>query len=164
VIKCIASYDRPFWRDAGYSGEALSTTGAIRATFDDCNATGDHAALVGFIVGEAAKNLRDVPEDQRKQLVLGELARMHGPAAATPIAYADKDWQLEDHTGGCYVGLLAPGVLSAASCSLRTSFGRVLFAGTETAVHHVGYLEGAIESGQRVAIEVREAGYVNRAR
>ncbi len=164
VIKCIASYDRPFWRDGGYSGEALSTTGAISATFDDCNATGDHAALVGFIVGDAAKRMRDVPEEQRKQIVIGEFARMHGPQAATPIAYVDKDWQRDDHAGGCYVGLLGPGVLSAASCGLRASFGRVFFAGTETAVHHVGYLEGAIESGQRVARELCEAGYVKRAR
>jgi len=156
VIKIIAAYDRPFWREAGYSGEALSTTGAIRATFDDCNATGDHAALVAFIVGDPAKRLRDLPEPARKELVLGELARLHGPRAQTPIAYADKDWQLDEHAGGGYVGLAAPGVLSAARCNLRTAFGRVYFAGTETATHHVGYLEGAIESGQRAARELRE--------
>ncbi len=164
VIKCIAAYDRPFWREAGYSGEALSTTGAIRATFDDCNATGDHAALVAFIVGDAAKRMRDVPDHARKELVLGELAKLHGPRAQNPIAYADKDWQLDEHAGGCYVGFCPPGVLSTAGCALRAAFGRMVFAGTETAVHHVGYLEGAIESGHRVAHEIREAGYTNRAR
>lgn len=155
VIKCIASYDRPFWREAGYSGEAISTTGSIRATFDDCDAAGDHAALVAFIVGDPAKRLRDVPEDRRKHLVLDELVQLHGPRAGTPVAYADKDWQVDEHAGGCYVSLLAPGVLSAAACSLRAAFGRVHFAGTETATHHLGYLEGAIESGQRVARELR---------
>ncbi|MBA2545172.1 MAG: FAD-dependent oxidoreductase [Deltaproteobacteria bacterium] len=164
VIKCIASYDRPFWREAGYSGEALSTTGAIRATFDDCNAAGDHAALVAFIVGDAAKRLRDTPEVERKALVLGELAQLHGPQATTPIAYADKDWQIDPYSGGCYVGLLGPRALSSASCGLRTSFGRMYFAGTETAVQHVGYLEGAIESGERVAREIRESAYAARAR
>jgi len=155
VIKCVAAYDRPFWRDAGYSGEALSTTGAIRATFDDCNAGGDHAALVGFVVGDAAKRLREVSEERRRELIVGELAQLHGPRAATPIAYADKDWQVDEHAGGCYVSLLAPGVLSSAACTLRASFGRLHFAGTETAIHHVGYFEGAIESGQRVARELR---------
>jgi monoamine oxidase len=163
VIKCIASYDRPFWRDAGYSGEAFSTTGTVRATFDDCNAAGDHAALVAFIVGEPAKRIRDVPDDQRKTLVLAELAQLHGERARTPVAYADKDWQRDDHAGGCYVGLAAPGVLSSAGCGLRTSFGRMYFAGTETAVHHVGYLEGAIESGHRVARDIRESAYEVRA-
>lgn len=155
VIKCIASYARPFWREAGYSGEAISTTGTIRATFDDCNAAGDHAALVAFVVGDPAKRLRDIPEDRRKQLVLDELVKLHGPHAGTPVAYADKDWQADAHAGGCYVSLLAPGVLTSAACSLRASFGRVHFAGTETARHHIGYLEGAIESGQRVARDLR---------
>lgn len=154
VIKCIASYDRAFWREAGYSGEAISTTGAIRATFDDCNAAGDHAALVAFIVGDAALQLRDKSDAERKHLVLRELVQLHGPQAANPIAYADKDWQVDELAGGCYVGLMPPGVMSAASCGLRDSFGRIYFAGTETAVHHVGYLEGAIESGQRVAREL----------
>lgn len=154
VIKCIASYDTAFWREAGYSGEAISTTGVIRATFDDCNAAGDHAALVAFIVGDPAKQLRDAPEQRRKQLVLDELAKLHGPRAASPTAYVDKDWQLDEHAGGCYVGLAGPGVLSSAACGLRAAFGRVHFAGTETAVHHVGYLEGAIESGQRAAREL----------
>jgi monoamine oxidase len=142
----------------------LSTTGAIRATFDDCNAAGDHAALVAFIVGDAAKRLRDTSEAAREQLVLGELALLHGPQAKTPIAYADKDWQIDPHTGGCYVGLLGPGVLSSASCGLRASSGRMFFAGTETAVRHVGYLEGAIESGERVAREIRERAYESIAR
>lgn len=154
VIKCIASYATPFWREAGYSGEAISTTGTIRATFDDCNGAGDHAALVAFIVGDPAKRLRDVPEARRKQVVLDELVQLHGPRAGTPVAYVDKDWQVDEHAGGCYVSLLAPGVLSAAACSLRAPFGRVHFAGTETATHHMGYLEGAIESGQRVAREL----------
>jgi monoamine oxidase len=51
---------------------------------------------------------------------------------------------------------MAPGVMSSAGCGLRDSFGRMFFAGTETAVHHVGYLEGAIESGQRVVRELHD--------
>ncbi len=155
VIKCIASYDRPFWREAGYSGEAISTTGIVRATFDDCSRDGDHAALVAFIVGDAAKQLRDSPD--RQQRVIAELVTLHGPAAGSPIAYVDRDWQAEEWSAGCYVGVMPPGVLSEAGNQLRAVCGRLHFAGTETAVHHVGYIEGAIESGERVAREIRDA-------
>ena len=159
VIKCVASYARPFWREAGYSGEAFSTTGLVRATFDDCSPSGDHAALVAFVVGDAARQLSRrcaTPEAQRAE-VLAALARLHGPAAAAPIAYADKDWVADEWSGGCYVGVMPPGLLTEAAGALRAPAGRLHFAGTETARHHMGYLEGAIEAGERAAAEALEA-------
>lgn len=154
VIKCIASYPTAFWRERGYSGEAFSPRGLVRATFDDCSADSSHAALVSFVVGDTARELGKRTDAERKQLVLAELGRLHGPAATTPTAYVDKNWLGEEWSRGCYVGVLAPGTLSRVAAALRTPEGRLHFAGTETAVHHLGYLEGAIESGERAAREV----------
>jgi monoamine oxidase len=157
VIKCIAAYARPFWRHAGYSGEALSPAGLVRATFDATSADGVHAALVAFIVGDAARALSQASDEQRQARVVAELARLHGPAAAAPIGYADYNWLVDEWSGGCYVGLAAPRLLTDASVALRAAEGRLHFAGTETALEHVGYLEGAIESGERAAREVLAA-------
>jgi len=154
VIKCVASYERPFWREAGYSGEAFSTAGAVRATFDDCSPSGDHAALVAFVVGDAARQLARRTEAERRAAVLAELARLHGPAAGAPVSYVDKDWTTDEWAGGCYVGVMPPGLLTETAGALRAPHGRLHFAGTETARHHVGYLEGAIEAGERAAAEV----------
>lgn len=158
VIKCIAAYDRPFWREAGYSGEAFSPRGLVRATFDDCSADGSHAALVAFVVGDAARELATRPDAERRQLVLADLGRLHGAAAHTPVAYVDKNWLAEEWSSGCYVGVLAPTLLTRVAAALRRPEGRLHFAGTETAIHHVGYLEGAIESGERAAHEVLSHG------
>jgi monoamine oxidase len=157
VIKCIASYERPFWRTAGYSGEAFSTTGLVRATFDDCSPDGTHAALVAFVVGDRAKELTNVPQEERRKLVLSELGRLHGAAAHRAIAYTDKDWVADEHSAGCYVGIMPPQLLTQTSTALRAPHGRVHFAGTETATHHTGYLEGALESAERVVAEVMAA-------
>jgi monoamine oxidase len=154
VIKCIVSYARPFWREAGYSGEAISTAGLVRATFDDCSPSGDHAALVAFVVGDRAKELTRVPSEERRKLVLSELARLHGPDAHRATDYVDKDWLVDEWSAGCYVGLMAPALLSQTASALRTPHGLVHFAGTETAIHHMGYLEGALESAERVVREV----------
>ena len=35
LTKAACVYDRPFWRDAGLTGTAVSTDGFINATFDD---------------------------------------------------------------------------------------------------------------------------------
>ena len=154
VVKCIVSYDRPFWRDAGYSGEAFSTSGLVRATFDDCSPTGDHAALVAFVVGDRARELSKVPQEERRKLILAELGRLHGAKAHRPLEYTDKDWLADEWSGGCYVGLAPPNFLSQTATALRAPHGLVHFAGTETATHHIGYLEGALESAERVTREV----------
>lgn len=86
--------------------------------------------------------------------MIADVVRLHGPDAATPTAYVDRDWLAEPWSRGCYVGVMPPGLLSATAAALRSPCGRLHFAGTETAVHHVGYLEGAIESGERAAREV----------
>ena len=154
VIKCIASYATPFWREAGYSGEAFSTHGLVRATFDDSSATGDHAALVAFVIGDRAREFSKVPPEDRRRLLLRELGRLHGPKAHHPTGLVDKDWITDEYSGGCYVGVMPPRLLSEAAAGLRAPHGLLHFAGTETAVQHVGYIEGAIESGERAAIEV----------
>jgi len=154
VIKCVLAYPRAFWREAGCSGEGFAITGSVRATFDDSSPTGDHAALVAFVVGDAAKQLSRASEPERRAQVIADVVRLHGPDAATPTAYVDRDWLAEPWSRGCYVGVMPPGLLSATAAALRAPCGRLHFAGTETAVHHVGYLEGAIESGERAAREV----------
>ncbi|CAN5864741.1 flavin monoamine oxidase family protein [soil metagenome] len=157
VIKFIASYERAFWRENGYSGEALSTHGLVRATFDDCDSSGKHAALVGFVVGDRAKELSKLSADDRRPLLLAELARLHGPAAHQPIQLVDKDWLTDPHSAGCYVGVMPPKLLTEAASALRIPAGLIHFAGTETAVEHIGYIEGALESAERVVAEIGKA-------
>jgi monoamine oxidase len=50
--------------------------------------------------------------------------------------------------------VLPPGVLSRFGAALRAPIGRLHWAGSETATEWFGYMEGAIESGQRAAREV----------
>jgi len=50
---------------------------------------------------------------------------------------------------------MAPGTMTTVGSALRAPTGRLFWAGTETAVEWNGYLDGAIESGQRAAREVR---------
>ncbi len=154
VLKCIASYKTPFWREAGYSGEAFSPHGLVRATFDDCSADGTHAALVAFVVGDRARELSTVAPDDRRRLLLSDLGRLHGAKAHHPTALVDKDWLSDEWSAGCYVGVMPPRLLTESAAGLRAPYGLLHFAGTETAVEHLGYIEGAIESGERAALEV----------
>ena len=154
VIKCIVAYDRPFWRKRGFSGEALFTTGPIRAAFDDCAHDDSQAALVCFIIGAPARKFSHMSQAERQSAVTAELALAFGPEALQPTEYVDHDWLKEEWSGGCYVGLMGPGALSRLGPELRRAHGRIHFAGTETATRWAGYFDGAVESGERVASEI----------
>ena len=157
VVKCVIAYARPFWRAAGLSGEAVSNGGPLRMVFDDSSADGGWAALVGFVVGDAVAGFRALDAAARRAAVIEALVRLFGEEAASPVDYVDHDWTAERWSRGCYVGVMPPGVLTRVGAALRAPCGRIHFAGTETATRWVGYLDGAIEAGDRAAAEVLEA-------
>lgn len=154
VIKCIAAYERPFWRNRGLSGEGFSEVGPLSVTFDDSPHDGSQGALIGFILGDAARQWSGADPEARKHAVLDCWKRMFGASAANPVAYADKDWPAEEWSRGCYVGVMPPNVLTQCGEALREPCGRIHWAGTETATEYAGYLDGAVESGYRTADEV----------
>lgn len=157
VVKCIVEYARPFWRERGYSGEAISDGSPIRATFDACNQDGSFCGLVAFVIADGAREFGQLPEAERKDRVVEHLTRLFGTQAKKAKAYTDMDWSQERFSKGCYVGLMRPGVLTEAGRALRAPANLVHFAGTETATRWCGYFDGAIEAGERAADEVLAA-------
>jgi len=157
VIKCVAFYETPFWRQAGYSGEALGDIGAVKLVFDDSPEDGSHGALVGFFMGKDARHFSGKSKEERKKAALESFTRFFGPPAATPIDYVDQDWPAERWSRGCYAATMGPGTLTAHGAALRAPVGRIHWAGTETARVWMGYMEGAVEAGERAADEVKAA-------
>lgn len=157
VIKCIALYERPFWRERGFSGEVIRDAGAIGYALDATKAGGGPPALVGFMEGAPARASSGGDPEERRRTVLAELARYFGEAALAPVAYFDQDWAAEPWTRGCSAGFAVPGALSRYGHALRAPCGRIHWAGSETAREWFGYMEGAIESGERAAAEIFEA-------
>lgn len=153
TIKCLAAYERPFWRDDGLSGEVVSD-GDVSVTYDNTGADGRTPAIVAFVVGAHARRWSTRSADQRRDMLITALTRWFGPQAAHPVFYEDKDWSADPWSGGCPVGVLPPGALTSAAATLRDPAGCLHFAGTETAVEWTGYMEGAAESGERAAQEV----------
>ena len=154
IVKVVLFYERAFWREAGLSGEALSDAGPCRAFFDDTSHDGRHAALVGFIVADAARQEAAQDPADRKARVVAQAVRLFGAAAGAPTGYAEKDWCADPWSGGCYVGVMPPGLLTRTREALRAPIGRMHFAGTETATRWAGYFDGALEAGARAAAEV----------
>jgi monoamine oxidase len=156
-VKCMAFYDEPFWRAEGLSGSAVSDPGPCSIVFDNSPPDGKPGIVVGFLEGHWARELGLVDADQRRSAVLDGFARLFGPRAARPERYLERNWADEDWSRGCYVGYTPPGVLTAHGPALRAPIGPIHWAGTETATVWNGYMDGAIQSGERAAREALAA-------
>jgi monoamine oxidase len=151
TIKCIALYDESFWRKDGFSGEVVSDGNPLTVVFDNTTSCGQ-AALLGFIVGEPARAL-SCPK-KRRQAVLASFARWFGEKALDPVDYFEKDWSRDPWARGCPIGFSSPKTLSMHGSALRKPCGKVYWAGTETATQHMGFMDGALQAGERAAMEV----------
>jgi len=152
-IKYMATYERPFWRDAGLSGDAVSDGDTILTVMDNCTHDAQVPALVAFAVGDTAKQWSHRSANERRAAVVRELARLFGPQAASPTAFHEMNWLAEPYSGGCYIAVPQPGDLMAIGDALRRPCGRIHWAGSETATVWPG-VDGAVQSGQRAANEV----------
>jgi monoamine oxidase len=157
VIKCLAIYDEPFWRLDGLSGSATSAAGPLTIAFDNSPTDGSPGILVGFLEGRPARELGRRSEEERRDAVLANLVRIFGSEAARPVRYLERNWAEEEWSRGCYVGYTPPGVLTSYGPALREPIGPLHWAGTETATVWNGYMDGAIQSGERAAREALAA-------
>ncbi len=154
AVKCFVRYKTTFWRDKGLSGEAASGDGPLSVTFDQSNEDGSSPCLLAFVGGKYARTWHQRDPDERRQLVIRKLADYFGDEALEPVAYAERDWASEPWSGGGPVAIFAPGALSTHGPALRDPVGRIHWAGTETAQLCMGFMEGAVSSGERAAAEV----------
>lgn len=151
VIKCHAVYDAPFWREAGLSGRAESDAGPCGVTCDNSTPGEEAGVLTGFILGSDARRWGQASAAERGRAVLESFARFFGKEALAPRAYAECDWGAEAYARGGYAGIPTPGFFLDHGPALQEPFGRVHWAGAETAAAWSGYMEGAVESGGRAA-------------
>jgi monoamine oxidase len=155
VIKCMAVYDAPFWREDGLNGMTTSDTGPVKLTYDNSPPDGDPGVLLGFIEGQDARDLLAASEEERRAAVVECFVRYFGAAAESRMTgYVEKSWAADPWSRGCYGGVMPPGAIVGYPNVVRRPAGPIHWAGTETATEWGGYMDGAIQSGQRAAAEV----------
>lgn len=155
VYKAIAVYDRPFWRQRK-GGELIVLDGPGSGVFDTSPPDGPGHLCV-LIGGPAARQLDGLTVDERQRAVLGPLVGHIGSEVLQPVSWHEKSWHTDEYVGGGYTVLPVVGTTDGLPPLPSAPVGNIHWAGTETASDHPGYIEGAIESGLRVAQEVAEA-------
>ena len=154
LLKATAVYGKPFWRDAGLNGTVVSYDGPVQVTYDGSPPDGSPGVIFGFIGGDLAREFKRMSRTAQRAAVLQNFTKYFGPAAANPKQFFVSDWPGERWSRGGPVGFTSPGALVAYGPALREPVRRIHWAGTETSGYWVGYMDGAIRSGERVAAEV----------
>ncbi|KAF7250943.1 Amine oxidase [flavin-containing] B [Varanus komodoensis] len=108
-----------------------------------------------FILTRKAFKLAELSKEERKRKICELYAKVFGSEEALhPVHYEEKNWSEEQYSGGCYTAYFPPGIMSQYGRVIRQPAGRIYFAGTETATQWSGYMDGAVQAGERAAREV----------
>ena len=150
AIKFTLEYDQPFWRNQGYSGMLYSHAGIITEMYDHTNFEEDKFALTGFLTPGAAA----YPAEVRKEFVLNQLGDLLGVQAQNGMVYFDKVWTDEFILAGNPI--IPRPHHNHGHRLLQQSYlnGKLLFAVSESATQHGGYMEGAVTAAQSVAEKI----------
>ncbi|CAG5129943.1 unnamed protein product [Candidula unifasciata] len=163
MTKVIVTYEKAFWRCKNQSGQIVSDggeatvagcpLGPLSITYDATSYNGC-PALVGFLGGEAAVCWTTQTAKIRQKAVLDHFAVFFGPEVFTFLDYIEKNWNDEPFSWGAPVSYITPGGSANFAKAIRRPDGRIHFAGTETATSWSGYMSGAVQAGERSALEV----------
>jgi monoamine oxidase len=160
--KVVIAYDRPFWREAGQSGNAFVTheQAVIGEIFDACDQDSAKAALGGFIA---------LSPELRESFSLGLPILMDNQIQQVFGAVLDEgeqhylDWATEPHTCSDLDRTSQPAEhADVGNPMLRRAIwdGKLFLGGSETAARGAGYLEGALEAARRIERALmRAAGF-----
>jgi monoamine oxidase len=154
VIKFWVAYPTPFWRQLGFNGSIVRDDRVVSPCFDVSPPEGKPGLIAGFFEADHAIHVGDFDTEQRRDLVLAMLAEHFGEQALNPLEYIDVDWSKEEWSKGCYGAFAPPGVMSHFGDLIRAPHRLIHWAGTETATQWAGYIEGALQAGERAAQEV----------
>jgi monoamine oxidase len=156
VVKCMAIYDEPFWRNEGLSGQGTSDTGPAKLTFDNSPPDGSPGVLLGFLEGRRAREFGRLGAQERRAAVVAGFARLFGSRAARPDAYVERLWAEEEWSRGCYGCHMPTGAWTAYGPALREPVGPIHWAGAEYSTVWNGYMDGAVRSGELAAAQALE--------
>lgn len=156
VIKLVAVFPTPWWRSHGLRGAIFRPKGPFYAT-QDLSPSDGTGVLVGFVSGPVAAKYHALPVEQLRDVFEKHLRESFGRLDEEIAEVFYHDWISDELTRGGYVAVVGPGQWHHHPNGLAPSVGNVHFAGTETAREWRGYIEGALEAGERTARTVLQA-------
>jgi len=152
-------YKKPFWRDKGLSGWIFQIKGPVLWAYDNSPEDLSFGVINAFVHNGLLASDPKVAESELTRIYAEAL----GDEALHPLAYHDRDWGKADQWTLTCVSPMPPGFLTQYGEALHPSVGRLIWSGTETADIWAGYMDGAVRSGHKAALQALQASATGRA-
>jgi len=156
VTKVMIQYRKRFWNEIGWNGRIGSDLPIGYAWHATSHLESEDGILTVYTGGEPGVKLSALSDEARMRVAAGELEKLF-PGSSGLIEHTETmAWINEPFTRASYMAL-APGDVLKHWKTLFEPAGRLFFAG-EHATAIQGFMEGAVESGQRAAANIISSG------
>ncbi|MEK6321083.1 MAG: NAD(P)/FAD-dependent oxidoreductase [Acidobacteriota bacterium] len=143
------------WEHAGLSGYGLSDLPIQNTYSPTVTQEGRPGILTSYTGGQRALDLGAMSESDRQSFVLRQMGNIFGGLDSQYDGGTSQIWHEDPWARGAYA-YFEPGQMTTLLPIAQRPEGRIHFAGEHTSAWH-GWMNGALESGNRAAAEVNDA-------
>lgn len=155
VTRTYQQFNRRVWEQSSLSGYGITDL-AIQNTYSPTlTQTGRSGILTSYTGGQRALDMGAMSEKDRQDLVLRRLGNLFGDLGGQFSSGTSVIWHEDRFAGGGFA-YFEPGQMATLLPVAQRPEGRIHFAGEHTSAWH-GWMNGALESGNRAAAEVNAA-------
>ena len=143
------------WEQANLDGTGITDLPIQTVYSPTLSQAGPRGILTSYSAGQRALDLGGMSESDRQRLVLRRMGDVFSGLDSRFESSTDVVWQDDPFTQGAYT-YFQPGQLTGLLPAAQMNEGRIHFVGEHTSAWH-GWMNGALESGNRVADEINQA-------
>jgi monoamine oxidase len=155
VTRTYLQFRTRVWEQAGLSGYGLSDLPIQNTHSPTLTQTGKTGIIASYAGGQRALDLSAMSESDRQSFVRQQLENLFGGLDSKYQGGTSYIWHEDQFARGGFA-YFEPGQMTTLLPIAQRPEGRIHFAGEHTSAWH-GWMNGALESGNRAATEVNEA-------
>jgi monoamine oxidase len=155
ITRTYLQFRNRLWEQAGLSGYGLSDLPIQNTYSPTLTQEGRHGVLTSYAGGQRAFNLSAMSEGDRQSFVLRQMGNLFSGLDSQFESGLSQIWHEDPWARGGFT-YFEPGQMTTLLPVAQRAEGRIHFAGEHTSAWH-GWMNGALESGNRAADEVNNA-------
>ncbi|MCF2858421.1 FAD-dependent oxidoreductase [Pseudoalteromonas sp. SMS1] len=154
--KVLLQYSKRFWLEQTLGGETIVTGLPTGWTWETTERQGGEGGiLIAYTSGDYSVIQKDWSDQQIIDARLDEMEIMYPGSNAFLVDAKVQNWVAEPWTQGGFIAY-GPGQVTKYWKLFQQPVGQVYFAGEHTDTLYLGYMEGAVRSGIRVAEQIAQ--------
>jgi len=155
VTRTYQQFSSRVWEAAGFNGYGLTDLPIQNTYSPTLTQEGKTGILTSYAGGQRALDLSAMSESNRQSFVLHQMGNLFTGLNGPYIGGTSQIWHEDQWARGAFA-YFEPGQMITQLPIAQRREGRIHFAGEHTSAWH-GWMNGALESGNRAAAEVNDA-------